>query len=343
MSARYQALLRLSIAAGSAFRRTMLIAGLIVGAAIGAIPGSVLGAETLVTFDAEAGQFPEGVAVDDEGMVYASLSPLGQLVRVTDDEAGFEVVGQIEGLGEGDFGLLGLTVGPDGDVIGTVVSANPEANGAWRFDVETGDVERIAGTEGVMLANAAVFDSEGAMYITDTAQGAIWRVAPEGEAEIWMQDALLAGDGSVGFPSPIGANGIGIDHGTNTLYVSVSERRAVVAVPIEADGSAGTAADFAVFTSDDEHQFLDGLAVDDQGRIYVTFVGSNEVVRVSQDGAHETIATAADGLDGPASVAVGAATDSATPLYVANFSVALAPIVEPGGAGPGIVMVEATG
>jgi hypothetical protein len=51
------------------------------------------------------------------------------------------------------------------------------------------------------------------------------------------------------------------------------------------------------------------------------------------------MATQADGLDGPASVAVAPDADGTERLYVSNFSVALAPLVAPGGAGPGIVMI----
>jgi hypothetical protein len=36
---------------------------------------------------------------------------------------------------------------------------------------------------------------------------------------------------------------------------------------------------------------------------------------------------------------VASDADSAERLYIANFSIALAPLVPPGGAGPGIVMI----
>lgn len=44
----------------------------------------------------------------------------------------------VEGLQEGDIGMLGLAHS-DGSVYATIFSANPDANGVWRFDVDTGE------------------------------------------------------------------------------------------------------------------------------------------------------------------------------------------------------------
>lgn len=58
--------------------------------------------------------------------------------------------------------------------------------------------------------------------------------------------------------------------------------------------------------------------------------------RVSEDGAIEVVASGGD-LDGPASVAFGPEGDM---LYAANYSGALAGLVPPNGAGPGVVMIS---
>ena len=137
-------------------------------------------AETLVAFDPEAGQLSEGVAVAPDGDVYASLSPIGQLVRISDATGDPEVVGTVEGLVEGDFGLIGLAVGPDGAVYGGVISSVPELTGVWRFDPDAGDATRVPGTEGISFANEPAFDDAGTMYVSDTTGGAVWRV-PAGE------------------------------------------------------------------------------------------------------------------------------------------------------------------
>ena len=155
----------------------------------------------IARFDAAAGELSEGVAVDADGTVYASLSPLGQLVRIGSDGE-YEVVGTVEGLQEGDVGMLGLAAHPDGSVYAGVVSANPDANGVWRIDVDTGEVERVPGTEQIGLPNGIAFAADGTMYVTDSIAGAVWRVPPDGTAEQWLQHALLEGDESIGFRFP---------------------------------------------------------------------------------------------------------------------------------------------
>ena len=140
-----------------------------------ASPAASAGGEFIARFDAAAGELSEGVAVAADGTVYASLSPLGQLVRIGSG-GGYEVVGTVEGLQEGDIGMLGLAAHADGSVYGGVFSANPDAHGVWRFDVATGEAERVPGTEQIGLPNAIAFAADGTMYVTDSTMGAVWRV-----------------------------------------------------------------------------------------------------------------------------------------------------------------------
>src|SRR5215208_5405536 len=268
-----------------------------------ASPAASAGGQFIAQFDAAAGELSEGVTVDAGGTVYASLSPLGQLVRIGSDGA-YEVVGTVEGLQEGDIGMLGLAAHPDGSIYAGVVSANPDANGVWRFDVETGEAQRVPGTEQIGLPNGIAFAADGAMYVTDSIAGAVWRVPPDGTAEQWLQDALLEGDESIGFGIPIGANGIALDGASGTVYVAVLEQGTLVAIPIEDDGAAGAPAVHTTFTDAQSPVLVDGIALDAANNLYVAQPAANTVVRVTPAGAIETVATQADGLDGPASVAV---------------------------------------
>jgi sugar lactone lactonase YvrE len=278
---------------------------------------------TVVSFDGDAGEFTEGVAVDADGNVFASVSPQGRLVRIAAGSTTAEDFGQIEGLVKDDFGLLGLTVDADGNVYGGVVSKNPDANGVWRFDAESGDAERVSGTDKISFANSVIVDGE-TIYATDTTgpggKGAVWRVPEGGEAELWAQGGLLAGDGSAGFGFNLGANGI--DVYDDTVYVGVTETAKIVAIPIQDDGSAGEAATFADLTKagpGDTPAAVDGIDIDGDGNIYVAAPIVHLVLMVSSDGEDvSTVADAGDNLDGPASVAIG--EDA---LYVANFSGAL--------------------
>ena len=303
-----------------------------------ASPAPSAGGQFIAQFDAAAGELSEGVAVDADGTVYASLSPLGQLVRIGSDGA-YEVVGTVEGLQEGDIGMLGLAAPADGSVYATIFSANPDAHGVWRFDVDTGEAKRVPGTEQIGLPNGIAFAADGTMYVTDSIAGAVWRVPPDGTAEQWLQHALLEGDESIGFGIPIGANGIALDEASGTVYVAVLEQGTLVAIPIEDDDSAGEPAVHTTFTDAQSPLLVDGIALDAANNLYVAQPAANTVVRVTPAGDIETVATKADGMDGPASVAVAPDADGTERLYVANFSIALAPLVPPGGAGPGIVMI----
>lgn len=287
--------------------------------------------EMLVELDNAAGEYTEGVAVAGDGTVYVSVSPLGKLARASDDGT-HEIVGQVDGLQEGDLGLLGIAAHEDGSVYGAVFSSNAEVNGVWRFDVDAGNAERVVGTEQVTMPNAVAFDAEGAMYVTDSIGGAVWLVPPDGSAEPWLQHEMLAGTGDMGLGIQVGANGIAVDTEKGVVYVAVLEQGTIVAIPITDDGSAGEPAVHAEFEG---MTMADGIAIDENGTLYAAQPGGNSISRVSEDGAVEVVASGGS-LDAPASVAVGPDGDV---LYAANFSGALAGMVPPGGAGAGVVVI----
>lgn len=288
----------------------------------------------LVAFDAAARQFPEGVAVDAAGDVYASLAPLGRLVRITAETNRLDTVGAIAGLVEGDLGLLGVTVGPHGDVYGAVASHNRDANGVWRFGSHA-EIERVAGTEAIAFPNAVVFEGT-TLYVTDTVgpdgKGAVWSVPQGGSAALWAQSDLLAGDGSGGFGIPVGPNGIAVHD--RTVFVGLTERAAIAAIPILEGGSPGDvsiAVDLKTRSADGGPIAVDGIAIDAGGTMYVAAPVLHAIYTVSTHGAGvATFATAADGLDAPANVALGNGT-----AYVSNFSAALGDVSN--GKGPAII------
>ena len=297
---------------------------------------SVFGAghiETLVAFDIEAGELTEGVAVDANGNVYVSLTPLGEIVKVEAGSDSAEPFGAVEGLMEDDLGVLGLAVDADGNVYGAVFSANEEANGVWKFDAMAGEGEHIAGTEAIQLANAIAFGDDGTMYVTDTIMGAVWSVAEDGTVETWIQDPLLEGDSSAGFPFPIGANGIDVE--ADTIYVGVLELATIVAIPIMSDGSAGEASVWAQLPED---HLVDGIVLDSEGNVIVAAPTINQVFQVDAEGNIDILADVDNGLDAPASVAYYVDEDDHAIIYAVNFSVAVAP---PGGAGPALVKIDA--
>ena len=141
-------------------------------------------------------------------------------------------------------------------------------------------------------------------------------------------------------PFPIGANGIAYRHGA--LLVNNTERNVVVRIPIKHHGGPGTPDVLAtvpdlVPTPPTGPPFLDGLALDFWGNMYVPVINQSRVVKISADGSKvETLATADDGLDFPASLAFGRTWRERHSLFVTNYAIG-----PPGGAGPGLVKLKA--
>ena len=288
--------------------------------------------ETVVEFDAGAGELSEGVAVDKRGNVFASLSPLGQLVKIPAGTTDAVPFGSVSGLGAGDIGLLGLAVDAPGNVYGAVFAPTGTATGVWKFDRKTGAEELVPGTSSMAFPNSVAFDKRGTMYITDTIGGAVWRVERDGTAETWVQSSLLEGDGSLGFPFPLGANGIAVRN--NTVYVGVTEQSSIVTIPIQPDGSAGTPEVLATIPG----AAVDGIALDVHGNVYFANPVPSAIIKVSADGSvNGTVADDSAFLDGPTSVAFGTGRGDKQSLYAVNFSVALG---TPLGAGPSVVKVD---
>lgn len=287
---------------------------------------------TVTTFDITAAELPEGVTVDSNGNVYMSLSPLGQILKIAVETDSPELFGQVPGLQEGDIGLLGIAANSDGDIYGAVVSTNPEANGIWRFDADTGAADKLAGTESIMFPNAVAFGDNGDVYATDSIMGAVWVIRDGESAEVWLNDDLITGNNSLGFGVPLGANGIDVQD--RTVYVGVLELASIMAIPIMEDGSAGEASVWAQLPAGNH---VDGIILDNNGNVIVAAPTSNLVLQVSPDGSVEALATVSDSLDAPASVAYYLDANGNASVYVTNFSVAVNPA---GGAGPSIMQIS---
>jgi sugar lactone lactonase YvrE len=294
------------------------------------VPATVAGAavttEVVVDYDPALGQLPEGVAVDKRGDVYVSIAPLGQVRKV--DRAGTEsLLAQVSPPGLFP-GALGLAVDAPGNVYVAVASDTPApaVTGVYKISRD-GSFSRLSGTGAIEFPNGVTLDKEGNVYVTDTTGAAVWRVpARGGSAEVWFESPLLAGSGIFGFGFPLGANGIA--YRQNAVVVSVTEGARLVRIPIEPDGSPGTA---TVLVEDPQLLSADGIAFDVHGNVWVAVIAASTIVTVSPSGAIETIATAADGLDWESSVAFGKNGD----LWVVNFAIG-----PPGGPGPALLRLD---
>jgi sugar lactone lactonase YvrE len=266
--------------------------------------------ETLVTFDAGAGELPEGVAVDKRGNVFVSLTaPVSEIRKVAPD--GEQTT--LAELGLGGFGPLGLAVDARGNVYAAAASFDPATQGVYEITPD-GTATRLPGTGAIAFPNGLAFDQRGNLFVSDSS-GAVWRIPRGGSAEVWSEDALLVGDGSAGAGAPIGANGITFR--PNEIVVGNTDLGLLVSIPILPDGSAG---EVSVLQDDPAIFGIDGLTVDVHGTIYACVIAQSTIVRIGEDGI-ETLADADDGLNNASSIAFGQGMRDRTSLFGVNFGV----------------------
>src|SRR3954468_1896111 len=123
--------------------------------------------------------------------------------------------------------------------------------------------------------NGLTFDKAGNVYISDSFQGAIFKVAPTGgPATLWKQDPLLT---TAGVP-PFGANGLAFNHDQSLLFVANTGNDTIV--QIANAGATGGAA--TVFTN--SINGADGLIIDEHDNLWVCANQADEIVVVDPTG-----------------------------------------------------------
>jgi DNA-binding beta-propeller fold protein YncE len=199
---------------------------------------------------------------------------------------------------------------------GSRTTGNPDGS----FDTLT------FGSNNFPAPNAMVFDRAGNLYISDSFQGAIYKVAnattcaaPTCPITTVSHDPLLA---TAGFP-PFGANGLALSADEKTLFIAITGDNRVLKMDLVAAGAPIT-----VFA--ESIHGADGLLFEN-GRLWVAANQADQVVALNEKG--RVIAKAGEfegirrdgtprGLLFPASMVV---VDGW--MYVANLALPLTPMV----------------
>ncbi|RYE86991.1 MAG: hypothetical protein EOO75_15040 [Myxococcales bacterium] len=160
--------------------------------------------------------------------------------------------------------------------------------------------------DGPPLLNDLTFDWAGNLYITDSFQATVFRVAPGGGApQVWFQSPALAG-----IPFNIGLNGIRVSPDQKKVYVTVTlpaanpAAGAVYSIPRVA---APAAASLALVHTYAAGEAPDGIAFGLTGKLYVALAVSNAISVLNPNGTEKTRFTGPAGspipFDGPANIA----------------------------------------
>ena len=155
----------------------------------------------------------------------------------------------------------------------------------------------------------------GNLYVADS-NGTIYKVGSTGTASVWATGPLLAPDPMMlacgGFPFAIGANGI--VHDTSAFYVANTNYGRLIKIPIQTDGSAGTA---TALVDNCDMKGADGLAFDTATNSVLVAVNiQNRIERISLTGQRTVLFQGAP-LDAPASIFIDTSA-SARRLLITN-------------------------
>jgi sugar lactone lactonase YvrE len=240
---------------------------------------------------AEGLDHPEGVAAGPYGDLYAG-GEAGQIYRIA-------VHDSIEQLASTGGFIYGVTIDAGGDVFacdfgnaGVMrISAHGEVS-----TYSTGTAERP-----MRVPNFSAFDAAGNLYVTDSGEwarddGLVYRIAPGGETIEWTER------------SPRFPNGCSLSADGGALLVVESRGRTIVRIPIEDDGGAGEPEPLVDLSGSQP----DGVALAEDGTMFVGCYRPDRLYRISPDGGVEIFAEDPDGvvLNQPANVAFfGAGSD----------------------------------
>jgi hypothetical protein len=260
---------------------------------------------------------PHVIAIDKRGNKYLSMFLTGELRKIAPD--GTLTTVAVLGTGAPPRFLTGLAADAQGNIYAALNDV-PATRGIWRVS-RAGAVDQIAALPAAVFLNALAFDARGNLYVSDQFTGVIYRLARDGSVSVWSSDALLqVSPGLAACPwfMPSAANGLAFNKQGDLLVAHTSDG-AIVRIPVGADGSAGPGTYFALPTC--SLVGADHIAFDNRDNLYVAVNSQDKIVRISPDGAMETLASGpVDPLYFPAHIAFGTGLGERKQIFITNLA-----------------------
>jgi sugar lactone lactonase YvrE len=126
--------------------------------------------------------------------------------------------------------------------------------------------------------NALTFDKLGNVYFSDSFNGVIWKTGPNGGTPTAWSNSPLLGPGT-GLTPPFGANGVEFNNAGTLMYVANTAFHQIIQIPVNPDGSAGTASIFITGIN-----APDGIAIDKQDNIWVCANQEDDIIVLDKTG-----------------------------------------------------------
>jgi sugar lactone lactonase YvrE len=222
----------------------------------------------------------EGLTVGPDGNIYVATF-------------GFNTKGALTG------NAVLYVIKPNGTVLRQVTIArssphmlglrfNPATGALLVLDFGAGKILQVDPVSGVSVdftrvipgsgLNALTFDKAGNVYFSDSFNGVIWKTGPHGGTPIAWSNSPLLGPGS-GLTPPFGANGVEFSNAGTVLYVANTAFHQIIQIPVNPDGSAGTASVFITGIN-----APDGIAIDRDENIWICANQEDDIIVIDKTG-----------------------------------------------------------
>jgi sugar lactone lactonase YvrE len=270
----------------------------------------------------------ESIGVNADGVLFVSDRESGNVYSVDPEDPLPAVVGKLEDRTDAAGAVLkangaGLVFTPGGDLL-IASGAFNEVLRLTAAELRAGNASAQTHITGVRGANSVLLLGDD-LYVTGGATGNIY-VAPAsgGAADIWATiEPTARAVPPDNFMQAVVANGIARDP-KGDLLVADTARAAIWRIPVNGDGSAGTA---EIWVQETTLEGIDGLTFDPRGRLWAAVNEHNALVVVQDEAIREVVKNGNTGpLEFPAALVFVGNTG-----YVANFDRARASNFAPDG------------